>query len=77
MDRQIEKTASKYGTDQATTNMQYSRVFREKQSRRMFDQLQKIRGGMAKTYEELEAMHRDLLIGKIYQSTTSSASYMR
>lgn len=49
--------------------MQYSRVFREKQSRRMFDQLKKIKGGYAKTYDELEAMHRDLLIGKMQQNS--------
>jgi len=29
--------ASKYGTEQSSANMQYSRVFREKQSRRMFE----------------------------------------
>ena len=46
-------------------NMQYSRIFREKQTKRMFDQLQQIKGQYAKTYEELEAMHVNLLLSKI------------
>lgn len=37
MDRQVERMGSKYGVEQSSSNMQYSRVFREKQSRRMFD----------------------------------------
>jgi hypothetical protein len=42
----------------------YSRYFREKQSRRMFDQLHRLRGGLAQTYEELEQLHREQLLGK-------------
>jgi len=42
----------------------YSRLFREKQSRRMFEQLHKLRGAFAQTYEELEQIHREQLLGK-------------
>lgn len=35
----------------------------------MFESLQKIKGSYAKTYDELEAMHRDLLIGKMQQNS--------
>jgi hypothetical protein len=35
----------------------------------MFDQLKRIKGEYAKTYEELEGMHRDLLVGRLHQNT--------
>ena len=43
MDRQIERAAKcASGQENQSSNMQFSRIFREKQSRRMFDQIQKM-----------------------------------
>eukprot|EP00347_Sterkiella_histriomuscorum_P005804 403355205 len=63
MQRQFEKSASQSSSDSG--NIQYSRIFRERQTKRIFDQLQNIKTDYAKTYEELEAMHTGLLLGKI------------
>lgn len=46
-------------------SMQYSRLFRERQTKRVFDSLQTIKSDYAKTYEELEAMHTSLLLSKL------------
>ena len=64
MQRQFERNSM------SGDNMQYSRIFREKQTKRMFDQLQQIKGQYAKTYEELEAMHVNLLLSKINWNLT-------
>jgi hypothetical protein len=39
MERQVDRMTSKYGVEQSSANLQFSRVFREKQSRRAFDSL--------------------------------------
>ena len=41
-----------------------SRVFRERQSRRVFEELQQLKSSCARAYEELEAMHTEVLMGK-------------
>jgi hypothetical protein len=43
-----------------------SRVFRERQSRRMFEELKRVKGSCAQTYEDLEQMHREVLLMKKY-----------
>lgn len=41
-----------------------SRVFRERQSRRMFEDIKRMKVSCAETYEELEALHREVLLVK-------------
>ena len=41
-------------------------MFRERQSRRMFDELKRVKLSCAQTYEDLEQMHRDVLLMKKY-----------
>lgn len=43
-----------------------SRIFRERQSRRMFEDLKRVKASFAETYEELESMHREVLLRKKY-----------
>ena len=53
-----------------------SRVFRERQSRRMFEDIKRMKVSCAETYEELEALHREVLLVKkhwvILKLSTSS-----
>lgn len=46
--------------------MPASRLFRERQSRRMFEDLKRVKASFAQTYEELESMHREVLLRKKY-----------
>ena len=55
MNRQMERNAK-------NDHMPYSRIFKERQCKRMFDQIQNIKFSYANTYEELEAMHAQLLL---------------
>ena len=66
MDHQLERSCKNpYGSSQTGgVNVPLSRVFRERQSRRMFDEMQSLKGSCAKTYEELEQMHAEVLLGK-------------
>ena len=58
MDRQMERSLkTPYATSGTNSTVVMSRVFRERQSRRMFEDLQNLKGSCAKTYEELEQMH--------------------
>jgi hypothetical protein len=41
-----------------------SRIFRERQSRRMFEDIKRMKISCAETYEELEALHREVLLVK-------------
>ena len=50
--------------DKQTGDVPASRVFRERQSRRMFDDLKRMKASCAQTYEELEALHREVLLMK-------------
>ena len=66
MDKQLERSCKNpYGSGSAAnSSIPMSRVFRERQSRRMFDDLTSLKGSCAKTYEELEQMHAEILLGK-------------
>ena len=44
--------------------MPASRIFRDKQSRRLFEELRSIKASCATTYEELERMHKEILTCK-------------
>ena len=63
MNRQFERSAA-VGSN-GNESLKYSRIFKERQSRRVFEQLQNMKTEYAKTYEELEAMHAGLLLGKM------------
>ena len=66
MDKQLERSLkAPYGSSSSTmSSVPMSRIFRERQSRRMFDDLQNLKSGCAKTYEELELMHTEVLLGR-------------
>ena len=70
MDRQLERSVRQPigGSDSTTHTVPMSRVFRERQSRRMFEDLQNLKGSCAKTYEELEQMHAQVLLSKTASS---------
>lgn len=58
MDKKLQR-------DLATSSVSsISRVFRERQSRRMFEELQQLKSSCARTYEELETMHAEVLLGR-------------
>ena len=61
MQRQLERNSK-------ADPMPYSRVFKEKQCKRMFEQIQSIKSTYASTYEELEAMHTNLLMRGLSQN---------
>ncbi|CDW86053.1 UNKNOWN [Stylonychia lemnae] len=65
MNRQFERSAA---STSDSSSIQYSRIFKERQTKRIFDSLQNIKSDYAKTYEELEAMHTSLLLSKIGNS---------
>lgn len=65
MDKQLERSLkTKYGSSGAGSTVPMSRVFRERQSRRMYDDLQSLKTSCARTYEELEMMHAEVLLGR-------------
>ena len=66
MDRQLERSVRQPigGSDSKTSTVPMSRIFRERQSRRMFEDLQSLKGSCARTYEELELMHAEILLNK-------------
>lgn len=41
-----------------------SRIFRDRQSKRLFEELHQMKASCATTYEELERMHREVLLCK-------------
>lgn len=61
MDRQMERSVKQPYSGASNSSgggtVPMSRIFRERQSRRMFEDLQNLKGSCAKTYEELEHMH--------------------
>lgn len=61
MNRQFERSAM----NSQGEHLSYSRIFRERQTKRVFESLQNIKTDYAKTYEELEAMHTSLLLSKL------------
>lgn len=66
MDKQLERSLKNtYGSSSSSSStVPMSRVFRERQSRRIFDDLQSMKTSCAKTYEELELMHAEVLLGR-------------
>ena len=47
-------------------NIPASRIFRERQQKMMFDDLKRVKASYASTYEELELMHKQVLLNKKY-----------
>lgn len=66
LQRDLKYATGSISSTQTTTpqSIQMSRVFRERQSRRVFEELQQLKSSCARTYEELEAMHTEVLMGK-------------
>ena len=50
--------------DKRNNDYPASRIFRERQSRRMFEDIKRMKASCAETYEELEALHREILLVK-------------
>lgn len=45
-------------------NAPASRIFRDRQSKRLFEELHQMKASCATTYEELERMHKEVLLCK-------------
>jgi len=45
-------------------NVPASRIFRDRQTKRLFEELHQIRASCATSYEELERMHKEVLLCK-------------
>ena len=61
INKQFERSATSGASDSGS--VQYSRIFRERQTKRLFEQLQNLKTDFVKSYDELESMHTNLLLG--------------